>query len=172
MNIISFIAPAVKLFLLKYVSTGIIHLITTFTHAKKSLLSFTAASGLIACNDTGREANSNSSDNDIDAARNFIQAALVGDFDRAKIFMVNDSLNNENIDAIQRLNERQDKEEKEKYQTASIRIHQNRNVNDSTSIVYYSNSYKNKIDSLKVIKTDGKWLVDFKYIFHKTDSLP
>ena len=128
--------------------------------------------GFLACNDADRNANSNSSDNDIDAARNFIQAALVGDFDRAKVFMVDDSLNNENIDAIKRLNERQEKEEKEKYQTASIRIHQNRNVNDSTSIIYYSNSFKNKIDSLKVIKTGGKWLVDFKYIFHKTDSLP
>ena len=94
----------------------------------------------MACNDTDRDANSNSSDNDIDAARNFIQAALVGDFDRAKVFMVNDSLNNENIDAIKRLNERQEKDEKEKYQTASIRIHQNRNVNDSTSVIYYSNS--------------------------------
>ena len=116
--------------------------------------------------------NSGKSENSIDAARNFIQAALVGDFERAKIFMVNDSLNNEQFDAIQRLNERQEKREKEKYQTASIRIHQDRNINDSTSIIYYSNSYKNKIDSLKVIKTGGKWLVDFKYIFHKTDSLP
>ena len=128
--------------------------------------------GLAACGDSGRESNANSSDNDIDAARNFIQAALVSDFERAKVFMVNDSMNNEQINAIQRLNERQEKNEKEKFQTASIRIHQNRNVNDSTSIIYYSNSYKNKIDSLKVIKTGGKWLVDFKYIFHKSDSLP
>jgi len=127
--------------------------------------------GLVACGGSDRQSNSNSSDNDIDAARNFIQAALVGDFDRAKVFMVNDSVNNEQINTIQRLNERQAKEEKEKYQTASIRIHQNRNVNDSTSIIYYSNSYKNKIDSLKVIRLKGKWLVDFKYIFH-TDTLP
>jgi len=139
---------------------------------KKAYFLLLLMQGLIACNDTGREASSDSSDNDIDAARNFIQAALVGDFDRAKLFMVNDSLNNENINAIQRLNERQEKEEKEKYQTASIRIHQNRNVNDSTSIIYYSNSYKNKMDSLKVIKKGGKWLVDFKYIFHQTDTLP
>jgi hypothetical protein len=126
--------------------------------------------GLVACG-SDRKGKSNTSDNDIDAARNFIQAALVGDFDRAKIFMVNDSVNNEQINTIQRLNERQAKEEKEKYQTASIRIHQNRNVNDSTSIISYSNSYKNKIDSLKVVRVGGKWLVDFKYMFH-TDTLP
>jgi len=127
---------------------------------------------LTACNNDDRQSASTSSDSDIDAARNFIQAALVGDFERAKNFMVNDSLNHEDLNAIQRLNERMTKEEKEKYQGASIRIHQDRKINDSTSVIYYSNSYKNKTDSLKVIKTNGEWLVDFKYIFHKTDSLP
>jgi hypothetical protein len=127
---------------------------------------------LVACNSDDRQSSSTTSDNAIDAARNFIQAALVGDFDRAKIFMVNDSLSLEDLNAIQRLNERQTKEEKDKYQEASIRIHEDRKVNDSTEIVYFSNSYRNKTDSLKVIKEDGKWLVDFKFMFHKTDSLP
>ena len=127
---------------------------------------------LIACNNDERGTASGTSDSDIDAARNFIQAALVGDFKKAKTFMVNDSLNHEDLNAIERLNEKMTKEEKEKYQEASIRIHQNRKLNDSTSMIYYSNSYRNETDSLKVIKTDGQWLVDFKYFFHKTDSLP
>ena len=127
---------------------------------------------LVACNEDDRQSNSTSSDNAIDAARNFIQAALVGDFDKAKIFMVNDSLNHEDLNAIQRLNERLSPEEKTKYQEASIRIHQDRKLNDSTRIIYYSNSFRNKKDSLKVIQLQGQWLVDFKYMFHKTDSLP
>lgn len=127
---------------------------------------------LSACNSDDRQSTSTTSDNAVDAARNFIQAALVGDFERAKIFMVNDSLNHEDLNAIQRLNERLTKEEKEKYQEASIRIHQDRKLNDSTRIIYYSNSFRNKTDSLKVIKTNSEWLVDFKYMFHKTDSLP
>jgi hypothetical protein len=127
---------------------------------------------LIACNDSDRGTASSTSDSDVDAARNFIQAALVGDLDRAKTFMINDSLNLETLNTIKRWNERQTKEEKEKYQVASIRIHNDRKLNDSTSIISYSNSYKNQQDSLKVVKTNGKWLVDFKYIFHKTDSLP
>jgi len=86
--------------------------------------------------------------------------------------MVNDSLNHEDLNAIERLNEKMTKEEKEKYQEASIRIHQNRKLNDSTSMIYYSNSYRNVTDSLKVIKMAGQWLVDFKYFFHKSDSLP
>lgn len=128
--------------------------------------------GLLACNSDDRGTASGTSDSDIDAARNFIQAALVGDFQRAKTFMINDSMNHEDLNAIQRLNERLSKEEKEKYQEASIRIHQHRKINDSTSVIYYSNSYRNKTDSLKVIKANGQWLVDFKYIFHKSDSLP
>ena len=128
--------------------------------------------GLLACNNDDRQTASGTSDSDINAARYFIQAALVGDFEKAKTFMVNDSLNHEDLNAIERLNERLTKEEKEKYQEASIRIHQNRKLNDSTSMIYYSNSYRNETDSLKVIKANGKWLVDFKYFFHKTDSLP
>jgi hypothetical protein len=125
-----------------------------------------------ACSGDDRGIGATTSDNDIDAARNFIQASLVGDFDRAKFFMIDDSLNLEMLNTIERWKERQTREEKEKYQAASIRIHDHRNVNDSTSIITYSNSYKNKRDSLKVIKLGGKWLVDFKYIFNKTDSLP
>jgi hypothetical protein len=125
-----------------------------------------------ACNSEDRKTNSTSSDSDIDAARNFIQAALVGDFERAKTFMIVDSVNLGHLGAIERLNERLSKEEKDKYQVASIRIHEDRKVNDSTSIVHYSNSYRNKIDSLKVIRTNDKWLVDFKFIFNKRDSLP
>ncbi len=127
---------------------------------------------LAACNNDERVQDSTTSDSDIDAARNFIQAALVGDFQKAKNFMINDSLNNEDLNAIERLNERLTTEEKQQYQVASIRIHQDRKVNDTTSVIYYSNSYKNKTDSLKVVKINGEWLVDFKYIFHKTDSLP
>ena len=93
---------------------------------KKFVVYYFFSFSLAACNDSDREAGSGTSDSDIDAARNFIQAALVGDFDRAKSFMINDSLNLETLSTIQRSNERQTKEEKEKYQVASIRIHQDR----------------------------------------------
>ena len=138
---------------------------------KKIFYSSLLLVSLFACNSDDRQSNTTTSDSAVDAARNFIQAALVGDFERATKFMVNDSLNHEDLNAIQRLNERLSKEEKEKYQEASIRIHQDRKLNDSTRIIYYSNSFKNKQDSLKVIKTNNEWLVDFKFMFHKTDSL-
>ena len=126
----------------------------------------------MACNSDDRQTTKTTSDNDIDAARNFIQAALVGDYDKARTFMVNDSLNQGHIGAIERLNERLSQQERDRYKTASIRIHKDRKLNDSTSVVHYSNSYRNKIDSLKVMRVNGQWLVDFKFMFSKNDSLP
>lgn len=126
----------------------------------------------LACNSDDRQATTTTSDSDIDAARNFIQSALVGDYEKAKTFMLNDSLNQGHIGAIERLNERLSQQERDKYKTASIRIHKDRKLNDSTSIVHYSNSYRNKVDSLKVMRINGKWLVDFKFMFNKNDSLP
>ncbi len=126
----------------------------------------------LACNSDDRQATTTTSDNDVDAARNFIQAVLEGDYDKAKTFMVNDSLNLGHIGAIERLNERLNQQERDKYRSASIRIHKDRKLKDSTSVVHYSNSYRNKIDSLKVMRLNGKWLVDFKFMFSKNDSLP
>jgi len=43
--------------------------------------------------------------------------------------------------------------------------------NDSTTITVFSNSYKNDKDTLKIVKQDGQWLVDLKYLFeHDLDT--
>lgn len=126
---------------------------------------------LYACkNEDKKEA---APEDDVNAASGFIRSALDGNFDKARGFLLNDSLNNVDIGLSERLyNERMQPEEKAKYKSASINIHEISRLNDSTTIVYYSNTYRNQKDSLKVIKTSGKWLVDFKYIFkHKPDSL-
>lgn len=124
---------------------------------------------IVACNN-----NNSKSENDIDAARNFIRAALDGDFDKAGKFILNDSINMQDWDNVVRsLNRNLTPEDKRKYKEASIHIHDTRELNDSTSIVIYSNSFKNKQDSLKVIRVNNEWWVDFKYIFkHRMDSLP
>ena len=38
-------------------------------------------------------------------------------------------------------------------------------VNDSITIINYSNSYMNKPLEIKVVKEDHKWQVDFKYTY-------
>ena len=124
---------------------------------------------LAACKDAEQV----KSENAIDAARNFIQSALNGDFEKASTFMVDDSLNRQDLHLMERMSRNLTKEERDKFREATIRIHESRTVNDSASVIYYSNSYKNKKDSLKVVSRNGQWLVDFKYIFKQgVDSLP
>lgn len=112
-------------------------------------------------------------ENDIDAARSFIRAALDGDYNKARTFMLQDSINLEDLNKAIVLNERLTPDEKKQYRESTIRIFETRSINDSSSIITYSNSYRNRKDSLLVVKDAGRWVVDFKYIFpHKTDSLP
>ena len=55
--------------------------------------------------------------------------------------------------------------DKQGYRDASINIHNVETVNDSTTIVNYSNSYKKEKADLKVVRLNGAWLVDFKHSF-------
>lgn len=125
---------------------------------------------LSACTDAGNET-SNKSENDLDAARNFLQAALKGDYEKAKAFMLQDSINLQRMDAIERL--RLPDEEKKGLAEASINIHEVMNkVKDSVTVVVYSNSFKKNWDTLRVIKKNGQWLVDLNYLFaHDNDTL-
>jgi hypothetical protein len=109
-------------------------------------------------------------ENDLDAARNFIQSALYGKYDEARKYMLPDSINEERMRLIERVNLTPN--EKNGLASASINFHAVRPVNDSTTIVIYSNSFKNNWDTLKVVRMNGQWLVDFDYLFdHDSDTL-
>ena len=141
----------------------------------KSLTRFLFAGFLFftgACNNTEKI---NQSENDIDAARNFIRASLDGKFDEARKYLLSDSANNQFLDVHERnYKERMSLEDKSGYRMASINVHELRTVNDSTSLVFYSNSYfKKDTHHLKVVKVDNQWLVDFKSYFEPiNDTLP
>lgn len=115
------------------------------------------------------------SENDVDAARNFINAALQGHYDEARNLVVPDSINNAWVDLFKRsYQERMSPADKAGYRAASINIRGVKTINDSTTIVNYSNSYKKQDDSLQVVRRNGQWLVDLAYTFSSpaTDSLP
>ena len=103
------------------------------------------------------------SENADDAARNFIRLFLDGGLDKARNMLVQDSLNAQIFDAYERIYKNRSKTDKNGYKASSIRIHSSRTINDSTSVVSYSNSYKNVVDSLKVVKENKEWKVDLKY---------
>jgi Domain of unknown function (DUF4878) len=116
---------------------------------------------------------SNKSENNIDAARNFIRAALDGKFTEARTFMLPDSVNINYMDVAERSYQRADQTIKDGYRSSSINIVSVKEpIKDSVTVVIYSNSFKNDPDTLKVLKTNGQWLVDFKYLYeHGTDTL-
>ena len=112
------------------------------------------------------------SDNSIDAARNFIRSALDGKFDEARTYMLSDSSNTNYMDVAERSFQNTDQGVKNGYRTSTIIIHEVDTINDSTTIVIYSNSYKNDHDTLRVIRANSQWLVDLKYLFeHGSETL-
>lgn len=112
------------------------------------------------------------SENEIDAARNFIRLALDGKWDEARGLMVADSLNNTYLDLAQRAyQQRLDLDTRIQYRKASINIRSVNTVGDTASIVHYANSFRKKEDSLKVVKQAGRWLVDLKYSFPSTKTV-
>ena len=111
------------------------------------------------------------SENDVDAARNFIRAALDGQYKEAQNLIVADSVNQQYLDAFAtNYYERMSGEDKRGYREASINIHDIRSINDSVTIIHYSNSYKKTQDSLKVVRQHNNWLVDLKYSFAAADT--
>jgi hypothetical protein len=124
-----------------------------------------------ACNSDDRK-ESPKSENDIDAARNFLRAALDGNFNEAKTYLLVDSSNIHYIEVAERNYTDADSATKSGYRVASINVHEVDPVNDSTTIVIYSNSFKNNHDSLKIVRLRGQWLVDLKYLYeHDMDTL-
>ena len=134
---------------------------------KRNLFYFLFLLLFCACNSTGGgdSDKDNEASNDLDAAHNFIQSSLQGKFDIARNYMLQDDENTSRLDAVSRLEK--SVAEKQGLWDATIKVHNRNLVNDSTSIIAYSNSFHpQNIDTLKVVKHDGKWLVDFKYLFN------
>jgi hypothetical protein len=124
-----------------------------------------------ACKNSNKEAPENKSDNDMDAARNFLDAALKGDYKNASTYMLQDSTNLGYLTVTERSYQKLSAEEKNNLKAASLRFFDTRQVNDSTTITIFSNSYKNDKDTLRIVKTGGRWLVDLKYLFdHDMDT--
>lgn len=124
-----------------------------------------------ACNNNTDQQNKKAED-DLDAARTFIDAALKGDFNKAKDYSVKDSINLQFLDIRERIYKNLDGREKEEYRNASIHLYDIKKVNDSTTVVIYANSFKNDKDTLKVLRLHGQWLVDVKYLWqHDEDSI-
>ncbi|MFN8243602.1 MAG: hypothetical protein U0X40_06060 [Ferruginibacter sp.] len=126
------------------------------------LLTMTSLLLLVACNDKKTTA----LQTDIDVATAFIRDLLDNKLADAEQYLLKDEQNQQYFDALKQQYRQKSKEELAKYKNAEIIINELSNVSDSISIVNYSNSYnKNLKNKVKLVRTNGRWLIDFKYTF-------
>jgi hypothetical protein len=127
------------------------------------------AAVLASCNSNDKT-KTPASENDLDAARNFIRAALDGRWDDARNFLLQDSVNIQLLETTQGSYRTKSSEEKRSYHESNINLYETRKIGDSITIVNYSNSFMNKKDSLKIVLVGGQWLIDLKYSLLARDS--
>ena len=103
---------------------------------------------------------------DTDVATTFIRDILDNKINDAEQYILKDTTNIQYFESFKQAYLKKDKAELEQFKSADIIINEISNVNDTVSIINYSNSYKKDSKNvLKVVRIDGKWLIDFKYTF-------
>jgi len=121
-----------------------------------------------ACNSEDKSPKVDVSADHLNAADRFIRSSLDGNLSRAREMILDDSLNDQYFAAYERNYSSWSPDIRQGYRESTIRIFDNRKLNDSTAEVVYSNSYMNKKDTLRLVKKSNKWLVDLKYLFQPT----
>lgn len=99
----------------------------------------------------------------MDAGRAFIRASLDGEFEKAEQLLLEDKESVEIFKSYQRYYEKMPEETKQNYKKAAFQINEFLEVNDSTTIINYSNSYMNKPMEIKLVRNNNLWKVDFKF---------
>ncbi len=108
---------------------------------------------------------------DIDVARAFIKDVLENDFTDAKTFVLDEEMNKQYFELSKKNFEGKSGDELKKYKEAEIIIYELQPLNDSVTIINYSNSYKKDVKNiLKVVRINGQWLVDLKYTFQENTN--
>ena len=117
---------------------------------------------LISCKDSGKKI----PQTDIDVATTFIRDILDNKLDDAEQFLLKDEANQQYFEIIKEQYHKKDKAELEKYKNADILVGETSYVSDTIYIFPYSNTYKRTSkNKLKLVRMNGKWLVDLKYTF-------
>ncbi len=100
----------------------------------------------------------------LDTGRSFIRASLDGDFEITQQLILKDTQNLQLFESYKMLYKRMPAEKKKNYKSASYEINKYLDLDDSTTIINYSNSYMHKPMEIKVVRMNNEWCIDFKYI--------
>jgi len=102
---------------------------------------------------------------DVEVATAFIRDILDNKFDDAEQFLLKNETNKELFSRFKKDYSAKKEEVLEKYKKADILVNETSYVTDSIFIFNYSNSYTREAKNLKLVRVNGKWLVDFQYTF-------
>ena len=128
---------------------------------KKAVLFFLIVCGFAACNQKQNKI----PDTALDTGREFIRASLNSDFKKASALILSDSQNVQLFDSYKVFYEKLPDDKKKGYKEASYEINKYLDVDDSTTLINYSNSFMNKPMDIKLVRKNKKWAVDFKYTY-------
>lgn len=106
----------------------------------------------------------------LDTGRTFIRATLDGNLDLAETFVAPDSLNRNVFASYKQFYKTLKAEQKNAYKNAAYTMNSYREINDSVTLINYSNDYMKKPMDIRLIKQNGQWNVDFS--FTSGDSAP
>jgi hypothetical protein len=101
-----------------------------------------------------------------DAGRQFIRASLDGDYEKARFYLLTDSINLLLISKWQQGFDKMDKETRQQYREASILPINIHPINDSVTTYTFSNSFRKDTTTVHIVRINGEWLVDLKEILN------
>lgn len=103
---------------------------------------------------------------DVDVAKTFVTEILNNRFEKASELMLVDPQNQDYFDLFKKDYHNKSAEELDKYRKAEFVIRNLEPVNDSISIITFSNTYlPDKTNKLKLLKRNNLWYIDLKYTF-------
>lgn len=113
---------------------------------------------ILSCNT--KQSNYSNADDALDAGREYINACLQGDFTKAAFYTISNEKSTAILKNIEKIYREKDKEGRQQLRTASINIIEIKELTDSSTVLYYSNSFDKIPDSILICKQNKSWFVD------------
>ncbi len=130
---------------------------------RNTICTFLLAAAFFSCGDAKEAAPVT----ELEVAETFIYATLKNNLDKAEQYLLKDSVNLQLMERYRESNKKLPPEQLESYKKSGIVIKEVSTITkDSVVVISYSPSYKKEIvNKLRMVRADGKWLVDLKYTF-------
>jgi hypothetical protein len=102
----------------------------------------------------------------LDAAREFIGACLIGDFEKADAYMIQDASNKQFLKEAETTYRNRTANQQKQLGEASLQNITIEEVSTTATIINYKNSADNIAHKVKAVLNNNIWLIDFKYTFN------